>query len=457
MPALPPRLVARAKIALDPAMRSTPRVPVLALAGGLALYAAAAVSVAGPDGALAVPPAALAGLLAVWLNQRDGALAVGHGVIGALDQLGVGVVLSEPRTQTLLAATQAAGDLTGRPPEQLTGADGVSFLEVREHELLRARSRLRAEGREPPPRLRATVTRPGGATLPVEVASAGFRVDGHPLLISVARLAADEQAAGNTAGSERSVVMVHNPGHSLALHGPVERRAAEHEREHAELERLVSIASHDLREPLRAINGFSELLEREAGDALSERAREFLEMIKQAGRRMDDLVEGLSLYGRAGRPGPDGPREVDLGATLDAVTQSLRARIEARGAEITHDELPVVRADPAGVREVLEQLVDNAIKFNGSDRPHVHVGAAGRADGWELTVSDDGIGVPDRERDRIFEMFRRLHPRDAYPGNGVGLAVCRRIVQRQGGRIWVEDGPYGGSAFHVVMPEEAEA
>lgn len=247
--------------------------------------------------------------------------------------------------------------------------------------------------------------------------------------------------------------MALNDHGSLAAHAQRDRRALDPEREHAELERLVSIASHDLREPLRSINGFSELLERESGEAMSERGREFLSMIRQAGQRMDELLDGLSSYGRAGRPAGDGPREVDLSETLGAVLARLREAIDARQAEITHDDLPVVLTDPAGLRLVIEQLIDNALKFNDAARPHVHVAVEDRDDGLELIVSDDGVGVPERERDRVFDMYRRLHPRGTYAGNGVGLALCRRIVHRQGGRIWVEDGPGGGSEFHVLLPD----
>ncbi len=219
-----------------------------------------------------------------------------------------------------------------------------------------------------------------------------------------------------------------------------------------EIDRLLAAAAHDLREPLRAINGFGELLERESAGQLSDRGREFLAMIRQAGGRMEALLDGLSHYSRVSRAEPR-PAEVDLDAALDSVLERLHAEIAARRAHVTHDHLPVLNADPVGVTEVLEQLIANALKFNEGPEPHVHVRADERAGGdWELTVVDDGIGVPERERDRVFEMFRRLHPRDAYPGSGVGLTVCRRIVQRHGGRIWIDDGPAGGSAVHVLLP-----
>ena len=219
-----------------------------------------------------------------------------------------------------------------------------------------------------------------------------------------------------------------------------------------DFDRLMSVAAHDLREPLRAINGFGELLERETADELSERHREFLSLIRQAGRRMEALLDGMSEFGRAGRTG-QAPSDVDLDAALEAVLRSREEEISARRAQVTHAPLPVVTADEAALRTVLDQLIDNALKFSAGPAPHVHVQAAEHRDGWQLTVVDDGIGVPEVERDRVFEMYRRLHPRDAYPGHGVGLAVCRRIVQRHGGRIWIDGAPDGGSAVHVVIPQ----
>lgn len=501
MPALPPRLAAAARTALDPAARPPAPLPRPLLAVALAAYALAAILLAGAAAALLVPAALLALALALRLSRRERELAVARGVITALEELGDGVAVSEPATLEIVAATPAAAGMTGTPEGALTGSVGSAHLAPEERAVVQERARLRAAGAQPPSRVRAHVALPGGGTRPVEVGVAPVDIAGRQLLVTVNRDASDHEraqeaqallaalvesvpapvrvegpdgevrlqnaAAAATAGpweshpvrepggSIRCVVMIGSEDRTVAAHDARDRRAADHEREHAELERLLSIAAHDLREPLRAIKGFGELLERESADDLGDRGREFLAMILQAGARLDDLLDGLSRYGRAGRP--SGSADVDLERALDHVLRRLHEDIADRRAHVTHDALPVVRADPEGLQQVLEQLIGNALKFNDRAEPRVHVQATGAPEGWELTVLDDGIGVPERERDRIFDMFRRLHPRGAYPGQGVGLAVARRIVQRHGGRIWVDDAPQGGSAFHVLVPQEPGA
>lgn len=231
----------------------------------------------------------------------------------------------------------------------------------------------------------------------------------------------------------------------------VEDRTRELERLNDELEQFASIAAHDLREPLRAITGFGDLLRRHSGKALDERGSEYLRLMEQAGVRMNALLDALSSYGRAARP--EAPMQtIEVGGLLDEVLASLGPQIGERAAEVTHGDLPRLTTDPVALGRVLQNLVVNALKFNEGRPPRVHVTASEHADGWEIVVRDNGIGIPVKERERIFQMFRRLHARDAYPGTGAGLAIVHRIVERLGGRVWVESGPGGGSEFHVVLP-----
>lgn len=429
---------------LDPGTAHVPKVSLSAAGVIAAAYLATAAVIAGPVALALLLPVVAAGIALVALlgRARDRVL-VGDALLRASDGLDAAVTLADRDLQIVAASTGAVA-LTGRSREALVGADAVGMLTPDAQPLARERGRLRAAGFEPPPRLLATLQRQDGTAIPIEAATVSVTIGDRPFVMTLARPAPQMKEPGPPV---RCMDVIRDE--TTAPHDC----AADLERAHAELDRLVSILVHDLREPLRAVNGFSELLEREAAEELSERSHEFLEMVREAGLRMDRLVDGLALYGRAGRRGQ--PAEIDLDDVLDA---ALRQRAsDLGGARVTADDLPVLHAEPAGVQRLLEELIVNAATFNAHPQPHVHVAAARRRGGWQLTVTDDGLGVPERERDRVFEMFRRLHPRGAYPGDGVGLAVCRRIVQRHGGRIWIEDGPSGGSTVCVFLPESEAA
>jgi PAS domain S-box-containing protein len=225
-------------------------------------------------------------------------------------------------------------------------------------------------------------------------------------------------------------------------------RSSQLERSNRDLAQFVELASHDLREAAQAITGYSELLDAHVGIQLDARGAGYLDATREAAGTMAELLDGLAAYGRLGR-GEALASDVDCERTLDTVLRDLAEEIEARGAAITRDPLPVVPGDPEELATLLSQLVTNALRFGGE---HVHVGAERRPLGWRLTVRDNGDGVPEAERQRIFQIFRRLHPRGPR-GAGVGLALCQRIAERHGGAIWVEDAEGGGSAFHVTLPD----
>ncbi len=232
----------------------------------------------------------------------------------------------------------------------------------------------------------------------------------------------------------------------------LEDRAAELERSNADLEQFAYAASHDLSEPLRTVAGFSQLLARRYEGQLDADADEIVKYMNDGVDRMQQLIDDLLLYSRVGRA-PLSDDEVDLDDVLTQVQAWLAPTIAERGAEISADPLPTVRGEAGQLAQVLQNLLANAIKFTAPGvRPVVHV-AAGRSDGaWKVCVSDNGIGV-DAGEDVIFRMFGRLHPADAYPGTGIGLALARRIVERHGGRIWVEPGTGGGSTFCFTLPD----
>ena len=169
---------------------------------------------------------------------------------------------------------------------------------------------------------------------------------------------------------------------------------------------------------------------------------------------MQALIDDLLAYSRAGRG--DMTERTDIGAVLDKVLKTLTISIEESGAVVTHDPLPTITSNPVELTQVLQNLIGNAIKFKGSGKPEIHVGAQRQPGGWLFTVRDNGIGIDQQFADRIFMIFQRLHTREQYPGTGIGLAICKKIVERHGGRIWMESQPGKGSTFCFTIPDKGK-
>ena len=243
------------------------------------------------------------------------------------------------------------------------------------------------------------------------------------------------------------------------------RHTAELARSNGELEQFAYVASHDLQEPLRMVVLFyTQLLARRYQEKLDAEADEFLGYIVGGATRMHQLIEDLLAYSRvSGRPGAYEP--ADCEAILDRALANLQAAVEESGAVVTHDPLPALMADPLQLEQLFQNLLGNAIKFRGEASPRVHVsaelfnppsaevGSRPPAE-WVFSVRDNGIGIDPQQAERIFALFQRLHSREAYPGTGIGLPVCKKIVERRGGRIWVESGPGPGATFYFTVPTE---
>ncbi len=224
-------------------------------------------------------------------------------------------------------------------------------------------------------------------------------------------------------------------------------------RSNAELQQFAYVASHDLQEPLRMIGSYTQLLGRRYGDKLDSDAREFMDFIVEGATRMKQLIEDLLAYSRVGTRGKE-LRPVQLQLALDRALINLRAAIESSGAGITHDALPEMSADDTQLTQLLQNLVGNAIKFRKKDEaPRIHVGVQDSGEEWRLSVSDNGIGIEPQYFERIFMVFQRLHTRDEYAGTGIGLAICKKVVDRHRGRIWVESVPGKGSTFFFTLPK----
>jgi len=231
-----------------------------------------------------------------------------------------------------------------------------------------------------------------------------------------------------------------------------ERKAATAlERSNAELQQFAYVASHDLSEPLRMVSSYLGLLRRRYQGRLDPDADEFIDYAVDGAARMRSLIEALLAYSRAGRGGE--PERVELGSVAADVLRSLATALVEAGAEIDIGELPDVMGDRAQLEQLLQNLIANALKFRTDEHARVWVrnetGPPGMA---QISVADGGIGIPSDRREQVFEMFGRLHDREQYEGTGIGLAICRKIVERHGGRIWIDERDGGGAVFRFTLP-----
>jgi PAS domain S-box-containing protein len=263
----------------------------------------------------------------------------------------------------------------------------------------------------------------------------------------------------------RKVPMVDADGKSVYLLGiseditlkreaeqELKRLNAELERSNTELQQFAYIASHDLQEPLRTIASYLQLIERRYKDRLDADANDFIDFAVGGAKRLQTMIDGLLAFSRAGTQTLK--REpVPLEALLDQVLQDLGEALRDQGATIERGELPVVQGDAVQLAQVLRNLLGNAIKFHGEAPPRVRVSAERVGDAWALLVSDNGIGIAPEDQPHVFGVFKRLHAVGTYPGSGIGLAICKRIVERHGGRIELASTPGAGSTFTVVLPD----
>ncbi len=271
-----------------------------------------------------------------------------------------------------------------------------------------------------------------------------------------------------TADGDRRVVMAHGmPVRNddgevtravATLTDVTERREYQRKLEESNerLEQFAYAASHDLQEPLRMVSSYLKLIERRYADELDQDGREFIEFAVDGADRMRDMIDGLLEYSRIETRG-DPFEPVDLDEVVDDARADLRMRIEESDAAIDVEPLPRVRGDADQLRQVFQNLLRNAVEYSGDDPPRVHVSAERAGSEWVVSVSDEGIGVDPDDADRIFEVFQRLHSHEEHPGTGIGLALCRRIVERHGGEIWVESEPGEGSTFSFTLPAEGSS
>ncbi|MBE0429008.1 MAG: MEDS domain-containing protein [Thermoleophilia bacterium] len=223
------------------------------------------------------------------------------------------------------------------------------------------------------------------------------------------------------------------------------------EQSNSDLQQFAYVASHDLQEPLRMVSSYVQLLERRYGDKLDADAVDFINFAADGAERMRGMIQDLLAYSRVGTQG-DRLTRVDFEQVLSDALANLQVTISECGAEVTHTSLPEVSGDPSQLTQLMQNLIGNAIKFRGDDPPRVTVQAEAKNGEWFFSVKDNGIGIEPEYAERIFDIFQRLHNRLEYPGTGIGLAICKKIVDRHGGRIWAEARAGGGSIFRFTIP-----
>lgn len=252
-----------------------------------------------------------------------------------------------------------------------------------------------------------------------------------------------------------AVIVFNDITERLATQNQLKSTAEALERSNKDLEQFAYVASHDLQEPLRMISSYVQLLARRYGGKLDAEADKFIGYAVDGAKRMQVLISDLLAYSRVGSKSKVFDA-VELDQVLDHTLHNLQIALQESGVALTRDPLPRVLGDSVQLGQLFQNLIGNALKFRAGHPLQIHVGAQSRENEWALSVRDNGIGIDPRYFDRIFTIFQRLHSREKYPGTGIGLAVCKRIVERHGGRIWVESVEGEGSTFYFTIPKAKE-
>jgi PAS domain S-box-containing protein len=340
-----------------------------------------------------------------------------------IDQAGTIVLVNAP-TEALFGYPRA--ELIGQPVERL-----VPERFRRQHPAYRARffaeprSRPMGEGRD------LFGLRKDGTEFPVEIGLNPLETEEGTLVLS---------AIVDITARKRGEEQLRHAMTELA-------------RSNAELEQFAYVASHDLQEPLRAVAGCVQALQQRYGGQLDPRADEFINHAVDGAVRMQNLISDLLAYSRVATRGqPFTP--TDCAAIVRAALANLDIAIRESGARVTYTDLPTVMGDPTQLTQLFQNLISNACKFRNQQPAAIHIAAEPHKGSWVFSVRDDGIGIEPQYFERIFGLFQRLHTRVEYAGTGIGLAICKKIVERHGGRIWLESQPQQGSTFYFTIPEQ---
>lgn len=304
-------------------------------------------------------------------------------------------------------------------PERFRGG----HLQHRKNFFANARTRPMGSG------LELFATNKNGNEIPVEISLSPMQSEDGQLVTAVVRDITERQQAREA----------------------LEQHARDLERSNAELEQFAYVASHDLQEPLRMVASYAQLLSRRYRDQLDEDADDFIDYIVDGATRMQDLINDLLAFSRIGsRGGEFNP--IDTNAVLQRVLNNLQLTIDETHAVITCDHLPELNGDELEVVQLFQNLISNALKFHGEAPPAIHIGTHQEGNEVVFSVADQGIGIEPQYAERIFLLFQRLHGKKEYPGTGIGLAICKKIIDKHGGRIWIKSQPGKGTTFYFTLP-----
>jgi PAS domain S-box-containing protein len=352
-------------------------------------------------------------------------------LLAAIVQSSHDAILSKDEDGTILTWNPAAEALYGYSAEEAVGQH-ISFIvppERRAREIPDIMAHLRtSEGTQ---RVETERLTKNGARIEVEV-----------------RISPIRNSKGELLGAS---AIAHDIGERKRIERQFARSRDDLARSNGELERFAYVASHDLQEPLRMVASYVQLLAQRYRGRLDSDADDFIAYAVDGANRMKTMIVDLLKYSRAGQG--DAFAMVDSGAALRNALANLRFAIDESGATVTHGQMPTVRGIEPQIAELFQNLIGNALKFRGAEPACIHIAAESVSDGWEFSIADNGIGIAPEYQEKVFEMFRRLHGREKYPGTGIGLTICRKIVAHHGGQISVQSEEGKGATFRFTLPD----
>jgi PAS domain S-box-containing protein len=392
----------------------------------------AAISIATAIVAIRLVPAALRLTTSEQLEEIHAALVASQDKLHSFFEAAPQGILGVSNDGRISLVNHSMEEMFGYPRAELIGRE----LEVLLPERYRGNHVAHRAGYFAAPRMRAM-----GAGLEL----AGRRKDGSefPIEIGLSHV--------NTPDGPVAFGMVTDISERRKASDDIERANEELSRTNIELAQFAHVASHDLQEPLRMVTSYLGLVERRYAASLDDQGREFIAFAVDGALRMKALITDLLEFSRAGTH-PASFRPIDAASVIEHVLTNLKVAVDDSGAVVTVESLPTVVADPVQLTQVFQNLIANAIKFQSHRHPVVHIAAEQRDREWIFSVRDNGIGMEARHLDRIFMMFERLNSTETYAGSGMGLAIARKIVERHGGKIWVESQPGAGSTFRFSIP-----